>query len=283
MSVTRPVISAAIRRIDTLSPRRTAIIAAILGIVVTALDVLTGSEISFSIFYVAPVGLVAWRLGRTPGIVAAITAATAWSAADLANGHQYSQELIPVWNGIVRLLFFAIIGTMTSALRLLLRSHADEARLDELTGLLNRRGFVERAELEIERARRSGRALTLMCLDLDDFKRINDTAGHAAGDALLRGFGSVSRATLRAIDVIGRIGGDEFALLFPDTPTGEALIVIERLRIGLAEIDPSGVPFSLGVISLGDQAVDIDIALQRADDLMYRHKAERRRGSHPSA
>jgi diguanylate cyclase (GGDEF)-like protein len=279
----RPFGSVVVHRVDGLSVRTTVTIAILVGSLVTALDVLTGSELSFSIFYVLPVGLVAWRLGRTQGILTAICAAAAWSAADLASGHVYSRPLVPVWNGVVRLSFFAIIGAMTSSLRRLLRGHADEARHDALTGLLNRRGFAERAELEIERAHRSRRALTLVCLDLDDFKRVNDTAGHAAGDAQLQRFGSVTRATLRAIDVIGRIGGDEFALLFPDTSTGEALIMIERLRTALADVEPGGIPFSLGVLGLGDPMIDVDEALKQADDLMYRHKAERGRPSDSTA
>ena len=217
-----------IDRIDLMPVGETMFASMLLLVLVAAADYLTGRELSFSIFYVAPVMLMSWRIGRTAGLVTSGFAALTWYLADRWSGNRYSQVLIPVWNSFVRLAFFALIASLTSGLRLLLRQHADDAEFDPLTGLLNRRGFEARAATEVERTRRHGHALTLAYIDLDDFKRVNDTAGHAAGDAVLVHVGDVARATLRAIDIVGRIGGDEFAVLLPDMTEVHARAVMER-------------------------------------------------------
>lgn len=104
------------------------------------------------------------------------------------------------------------------------------ARTDPLTGTLNRRHFAELAEREFERARRTGGTLALLLLDLDDFKRINDNHGHAAGDAVLKAAAAAVAGRLRMVDVLARWGGEEFVVLLPGTPQAEALRVAERLR-----------------------------------------------------
>ncbi|PAX08989.1 sensor domain-containing diguanylate cyclase [Sphingomonas lenta] len=126
------------------------------------------------------------------------------------------------------------------ALRDIRRRKALEAELvqratvDELTGLANRRHFTERLTAELERASRHGRPLTLALFDIDHFKRVNDTRGHAAGDQVLRAVAAVANATVRITDLVGRIGGEEIAVLMPDTDEGDAALVAERLRIAVA-------------------------------------------------
>lgn len=104
------------------------------------------------------------------------------------------------------------------------------ASTDPLTGLANHRTFHDRLEEEVARARRHGRALALVLLDLDQFKAVNDTAGHGTGDEVLRGISGRLAQGARGEDVLARIGGDEFALLLPETTAMEALSVVERLR-----------------------------------------------------
>jgi diguanylate cyclase (GGDEF)-like protein len=105
-----------------------------------------------------------------------------------------------------------------------------QAITDELTGLVNRRRFMEALDSEIARTQRLGSSLSLLLADLDDFKRINDRFGHPAGDDALRAFADVLRAHLREIDLAGRLGGEEFAVLLPETDLAGALAVAERLR-----------------------------------------------------
>src|SRR4051812_10535321 len=109
------------------------------------------------------------------------------------------------------------------------------SRTDHLTGMLNRRGFHERAEGELARAARVGGPVGLVLIDLDGFKRVNDAHGHAAGDELLCWVAEAMQAVLRPSDAAGRLGGDEFVLLLPGVGAGDARAVAERLRVALAE------------------------------------------------
>ena len=101
---------------------------------------------------------------------------------------------------------------------------------DGLTGALTRRAFIEAANHEIERSRRYGRDLTLVLFDLDDFKAVNDTHGHPAGDTVLRYVAACAQENIRTSDTFGRLGGEEFAILMPETDTDAAFACVERLR-----------------------------------------------------
>lgn len=156
------------------------------------------------------------------------------------------------------------------------------AQHDFLTGALTRRGFIEQAEREIARSSRYGRPSTLVMLDVDHFKSVNDTYGHAAGDQVLHQLAERTALTLRPSDVLGRLGGEEFALLLPETGADEGLLVAERLRQALAEhvIRLSDdrtlrITASFGVAAL---AGDTTVAgwLARADAMLYAAKADGR-------
>ena len=146
-----------------------------------------------------------------------------------------------------------------------------EARTDPLTGLGNRRRWQEELPLEVERARRSGTGLAVALFDLDRFKQLNDTAGHRAGDDLLQAVASSFTTHLRAVDLVSRIGGDEFATALPDTSAETARDALERLRTSL----PSGATCSVG-LALWDGRESADDLVQRADGALYRAKAEGR-------
>ena len=154
-----------------------------------------------------------------------------------------------------------------------------QAQIDTLTGLNNRRHFYELAELEIERSRRYSKPLTVLMLDVDHFKSINDTHGHHIGDAVLQKLSEICKKTMREIDIIGRLGGEEFAILLPEARVGEAQEVAERLRATAAAIvvpirQGSTVSFtvSIGVAGLGYSDYDIAAMLKRADAAMYEAK-----------
>ena len=148
------------------------------------------------------------------------------------------------------------------------------ARQDYLTGSLNRLGFMERARQEISRAGRSGRPLSLIVMDIDRFKRINDLHGHLGGDKVLAELLSALAGSLRAHDVFGRVGGEEFFILLPETDIAEAASVAERLRKALQQhafiCNGKTVPVtaSLGCASLRADD-DLDRLIQRADRRMY--------------
>ncbi len=118
------------------------------------------------------------------------------------------------------------------------------ATTDPLTGLANRRHLIERAERELLRLQRFGNPFTLMTLDVDHFKRINDTYGHACGDRALCALAATCVGLLREIDMVGRMGGEEFTIILPETVGDEAMLVADRIRRGIAEMrfdtDPPG-------------------------------------------
>ncbi|REJ75152.1 MAG: diguanylate cyclase [Acidobacteria bacterium] len=150
-----------------------------------------------------------------------------------------------------------------------------QAMTDDLTGLANRRRFM--ALLEREFGDRS--ALALITLDVDHFKRINDRRGHAAGDEVLRSLGRTLRASTRRTDVAARIGGEEFAILLPDTVLRAALDVAEKLRrtvrsqpVTITGEEPVHCTVSLGVASRAADDADPSALLQRADEALYRAK-----------
>ncbi len=158
---------------------------------------------------------------------------------------------------------------------------------DPLTGIANRRKLMERGEEEVARAHRYGHPLTVVMIDLDHFKALNDTFGHAAGDRALRDAAQACEAALRDIDLVSRSGGEEFAILLPQTPLVQGLEVAERLRQAVEQIDlqwgTAKVPVtaSLGVAELHPEDASIDQVIARADRALYRSKAEgRNRVSH---
>ena len=153
---------------------------------------------------------------------------------------------------------------------------------DHLTGLANRRALYDAAELELQRWRRAPRPLSLVMFDADHFKRINDVHGHATGDAVLRHLAAGMSATFRAIDVVARLGGEEFVVLLPGTSVEGAEAVAQRLCEGLAAhaVEVGGVPIkctvSAGVATMEDGVADVDELIQRADAAMYAAKANGR-------
>jgi diguanylate cyclase (GGDEF)-like protein len=155
-----------------------------------------------------------------------------------------------------------------------------QAVTDELTGLANRRRFMEVLTLERKRAERFESPLGLVLVDLDDFKLVNDRFGHQTGDEVLRGLSEVFRASLRDVDIAARLGGEEFAVLLPETDEIGAAGVAERLRAGLAALDledPEGGRFSVTAsfgVAVYPQARSSDELLTLGDAALYRAKAE---------
>ena len=149
------------------------------------------------------------------------------------------------------------------------------SRTDMLTGALNRRRFVEIAERELMRCRRSRSAVALLLLDLDDFKRVNDAYGHDAGDAVLKMTSSVIEHTLRPSDPFARWGGEEFVALLPGVGSHQAIGVALRLRDAIAagrvpnRTPPLGVTASIGVAVVDDGDSTLEVLMTRADHAMY--------------
>lgn len=162
------------------------------------------------------------------------------------------------------------------------RHAAEQLRLansaDHLTGLFNRRAFFEAAELEIERGRRVPRRLSLLMIDADRFKSINDAHGHGVGDAVLRDLAATIAATVRDIDTAARVGGEEFAVLLPSTDlTGAAAVahrLCESVRARVVRTEGCEVRYtvSVGVSEMPADSTELDALIKRADDALYKAK-----------
>lgn len=156
------------------------------------------------------------------------------------------------------------------------------ATTDHLTGLLNRRAFLDATEREIRRAHRYGQPLALIMLDVDHFKRINDSHGHPAGDEVLRRIAATCRGMLRDGDLMGRLGGEEFAITLVQPPLQVASAVAERLRKAVSELgiefggERLAVTISLGIAEVGEGITSLDHLISRADACLYTAKREGR-------
>jgi len=154
-----------------------------------------------------------------------------------------------------------------------------QARTDALTGLYNRRHFMEVASQELTRATRYGAKLAVLMIDVDHFKTINDTYGHKVGDLALQALAATCLGALREIDVVARFGGEEFAILLPETDAAAAFDVAERLRQALGDTKiplEQGLPLrftvSIGVAGLVEDVTNIDTLLSQADTALYAAK-----------
>ncbi len=153
-----------------------------------------------------------------------------------------------------------------------------QAYIDDLTQIANRRRFFEQGKVELERARRYERPLSLLMIDIDHFKAINDAIGHEGGDHVLKAVADALQIELRTADTIGRLGGEEFAVLLPETDLATALAIAERLRAGIERLAIDAAPVaqtvtaSFGVSTFMGEETTLDRLLARADRGLYRAK-----------
>jgi diguanylate cyclase (GGDEF)-like protein/PAS domain S-box-containing protein len=173
--------------------------------------------------------------------------------------------------------YLATFGIDTTERRAMERDLERQAHIDALTGATARAQFMALAEQELTRSRRYGRPLALLILDIDYFKVVNDTYGHPAGDLALQVLVQRCRHSLRDVDILGRLGGEEFCILMPETESKQAFQAAERLRHVISELEvPLEPPFqltvSIGVAILGDADTCINMLLSRADQALYKAK-----------
>lgn len=240
-------------------------------------DYLIGFELSVAVFYVAPVAIAAWYAGRRAGIAIAVLACVSLHTADAAAGHLYSHAEIPLWNALVMFAFLVIIASLLTLLRENLRDQQYLARIDGLTGLYCRRMFDVRLEHDLALARRRKGTLALAYIDVDDFKTVNDIYGHVGGDRVLKEISQVLKDSIREADTAARIGGDEFALVLPDTDVLGARQLVSEIVRKLHEAFAGSnwqVTCSVGVITVLDAAVSPESAVAAADKVMYQVKAK---------
>jgi diguanylate cyclase (GGDEF)-like protein len=242
----------------------------LLGVLRTATD----ADYTFASLAMLPVLAIAWVDGKRNGLLVALLAVAMWLVSDIASGRQFSDEWIPWVNAITRLFTYSVAVLLVTRVRLQFEQEHDNAMHDALTGLQNRRAFLAAGAFEVERAKRYAHPMAVIYLDLDDFKKLNDSKGHAAGDAALRATAAALSGSMRATDRVARMGGDEFAVLLPETgyeaavDTGRKISTV--VNAALMAFLPAQV--SIGVAWFGKADRLFPAMLTAADELMYEVK-----------
>lgn len=248
------------------------VLATVFVIAITLIYFLTGSQIAISIFFLAPITIVTWSSGLRTGIVFSFLSIVGWAVADYFNGLHDERLAWFLVNEILRLLLFVAGASVLAALKRLVEEHKMAARVDELTGIANRRAFYEAARSEIARANRNPGPFTVVFTDIDNFKNVNDKFGHSVGDRLLSMTASIMRQNVREVDQVARLGGDEFVILLTGTDSNGASTVMERLRNDLTEMAKKNnwpISFSAGAVTFTRPPESVDEMITKADSLMY--------------
>lgn len=251
------------------------------------IDYATGPDVGFSLFYLAPIAACAWYLGRGPGTALAVIAAAFWLFAE-AGWTEDPRALTVGWNAFTRLVIYIAVAFLVALARsdrdrlaalneklvAALGAETDLARTDRLTGLANSRRFLEELSVEM---RSETRPVCVAFIDIDNFKALNDRYGHAAGDEFLRRAAAVVLEATRSSDVVARMGGDEFAVLFrrvsPEDAAKAAARIIQRIQRAGEGWTDAGVGASIGVAWFPGPPASPEEILKEADAAMYAAKA----------
>jgi diguanylate cyclase (GGDEF)-like protein len=239
------------------------------------IDYVTGNEITFSLFYLAPIVAVTWAVNQPAGLVMSLLSGITLLGAEIAAGQTYSSSLIYLLNTLIRTVFYTIISYLVAQLHQARREEQLAARTDFVTGAANARYFHELLQTEINRIQRYPHPITVVYIDIDNFKLVNDLYGHKIGDDVLRSIASELKSQLRRTDIVARVGGDEFALLLPSTQQPDAKTVLSKVYVNLVETMKQRnwpVTFSMGAVTCVSPPHSPEQLITMADELMYEVK-----------
>lgn len=238
------------------------------------IDYLTGPELNVSYFHLVPIFLIVWNSSFLPGIFYAFFCSCVILYVSL---HSFSilPTGVQTFNAVANFVFLAVFSLVLGFLKKYLDAVTFMAEVDGLTNLLNSRSFERRAHQEIQASVQKEQPFTIVYIDVDNFKKINDTLGHNAGDEVLRSVGTMLNEHFRKNDLRTRIGGDEFAILLPGLSFEEAKIEIPKfhqklnLSLGKHKVATS---CSIGSVTFHKVSSTVKDALHEADMLMYQVK-----------
>lgn len=238
-------------------------------------DAFAAGKIRLTALLLVPIMLLTWRRGAGIGYCAVILALGLRVWADAALAPPGSDLAYFEFDAVGRFVAFFVIVAILAHLRSAHLRLQELAIRDALTGLYNRSGLSEIMRVEMDRAIREGCPLALLFIDCDNFKTVNDTLGHAAGDQALQRIASVLLATIRASDIASRLGGDEFVVVASGIAKPELLLFAEKMRASLRAAMESGgwnVTFSIGAVTFDRFPASVGEAIGVADSLMYQVK-----------
>lgn len=251
---------------------------ALLGTIDYYSDIYFMADYSLALFYLLPVSFVAWFSGRDAAIAIAIACAATKTSIQISSTEALS---LLIWKNGSAFAFLLILGILLAKMRQLLDHERLLSRIDPLTGSVNRRAFLEAMTNEVFRLSRYGHPLSIVYIDLDNFKKINDIHGHNTGDFVLQTVVSTISHNLRRTDVVARLGGDEFAILLPDTDKKASLVtthkILEQLNISMKRHDLA-ITFSIGLLTCTVAPKTVDEIITIADNLMYEAKKSGKNG-----
>lgn len=238
------------------------------------IDYSTGYFARVSGLYLLPVFLVG-LVGKKQGLVMAVAATLVGAMSDAFDKPRSVTDLIFLWNVFMNFFVYTVFVIVLSHFKNEFSLQTNQARRDQLTGLYNLTGFYELATAQLQKSRQLDQPLSLIYLDCDNFKNINDTRGHAAGDLLLQTIARTMTTVLRKPDLVFRWGGDEFVAVLPDTGQHGAKKAAEKLQPALMlAMEANGWPvtFSIGVAVFLQLPENLDDMLRKADGAMYQVK-----------
>ncbi|MBS0309020.1 MAG: GGDEF domain-containing protein, partial [Proteobacteria bacterium] len=254
-------------------------IALIFLFTIGVVDYWAGADISLSIFYLVPIGMGAWYTGWRTAVFLSVLSAIVNRIDDLGTGFSNQHSWLAIWNVALTLIFMLVFSYLLTLLRGRLEYENHLARTDVLTGVCNRRSVIEKLEYMLELAARERWPVSLIYVDVDDFKQVNDKKGHAEGDKILRLIACKLNDSLRQTDIVGRLGGDEFAMILPHTDRQTAAHLIQDLHRKLEQSLADGgllATCSMGCVTL-HAPISVEMALKEADTLMYQAKKQGKR------
>ena len=252
------------------------IVLAVLGIVlVDALDFSLGAEVHLSVLLLIPIYFTVWYVDFRGGVFLSFLSSIYLMVDYRAHPKYYHHFWVAAWNLGVLLVFFLVFCWVLDLLKQELKRAHRGAKTDGLTGLLNPRGFYEAVEREWSRSGRHGHPLTLLFFDLDNFKPVNDHYGHSRGDNLLQEIALILDRGVREGDSVARMGGDEFAILFPETGPEAVRDLAEKIHGAVEREDrEAGITLtaSIGVATFLVMPERFEEIVRAADLLMYEAK-----------
>jgi len=274
-------INAADGMLNKLSSRVISILGWVLVLLFAALGLSTGHRIGLGVFYLLPISIVSWYGSRRQGVVIALASVLALFADDIFSLHRSIASFSLYWDSFGRLVPFLMIACVLPALKNALRLELEFAREDPLTGIANKHAFYDIALRETQRARRERHEFTVAYIDIDNFKTVNGTPGHPAGDSLLIAAAKTISVSIRSIDIAARLGGDEFIIMLPKASYAEAGEIINRIRGNFNEqMNKNGwnATISVGAVTYRRFHNPVDIIIEETSALARRVKNSGKNG-----